>query len=308
MNLWFLIGVFNSPWSSFQGELFLFSFGQNFFVVPNMGMSGNFFLWSLPILFLGMVFWLVWHKGTKLDPKAFDQAWRDILLEKVGFYVALSPAERLRFEQEILYFFDQVTITGVEVDIDDTDRILVASSAVIPLFGFPELRFRNISEVLLYKDSFNAENQTVGEYRNILGKVGSGTMNRLMILSLPALHAGFEKEGTSNVGIHEFVHLIDKADGATDGIPESLMQKQYVLPWIKMMHRECTSIKKGISDINPYGASSDIEFLSVVSEYFFSNPDRFRKVHPQLYELLATLYRQEPKLGRKPIRSGPDPK
>ena len=165
---------------------------------------------------------------------------------------------------------------------------------MIPLFGFPELRYRNINEVLLYEGSFNEEHQTVGEKRNILGKVGSGDMNRLMILSLPALRAGFEvKNSKNNVGIHEFVHLIDKADGAVDGLPESLLEKQYVVPWLQLMHEEILKIKENDSDINPYGATSEAEFLSVVSEYFFNQPKRFMDKHPALYGLMIKIYHQD---------------
>ncbi|MCJ7467784.1 MAG: zinc-dependent peptidase [Maribacter sp.] len=241
------------------------------------------------------IIWRLWFKKPDRKFKYISEDWRAILHHKVGYYAKLSPSEKLRFEKEILYFFDATSITGVDLEINDSDRLLVAASAVIPLFGFPELRYRNINEVLLYKDAFNNDNQTDGSNRHTLGKVGSGTMNRLMILSLPALHAGFEqKEDNSNVGIHEFVHLIDKADGVTDGIPESILQHRYVVPWLKAIHREIKSMKHGESDINPYGATSEVEFLSVASEYFFSRPELFKEKHPELYDLMAKMYHQRP--------------
>ncbi len=247
------------------------------------------------VLVVIFVFWAIRANNKKRKHPIFSSNWRAILEEKISFYEALSPSDKTRFEQEILYFINHTTITGVEMAIDDTDRLLVAASAVIPLFGFPELRYRNISEVLLYKGTFNADNQTEGEERNILGKVGSGDMHRLMILSLPALHQGFDHEKSkNNVGIHEFVHLIDKADGMTDGIPENLMQKQYVLPWLQLVNQEIDKIKENESDINPYGATSKVEFLSVASEYFFNRPDLFAEKHPDLYALMTKMYRQEP--------------
>ncbi|MBU2945888.1 zinc-dependent peptidase [Zobellia uliginosa] len=255
-------------------------------------MSANFFVVLPLVLLVALLVWRIWFYEKKVDLKSFTQKWRDILNKKVSFYADLSPRDKLRFEEEILYFFDDVTITGVKIKISDTDRLLVASSAVIPLFGFPELRYRNINEVLLYEGSFNEDNQTQGKGRNILGKVGSGNMNRLMILSLPALHAGFANENSkSNVGIHEFVHLIDMADGAVDGIPESFMQKQYVAPWLKLMHQEIDNIRERDSDINPYGATSQVEFLSVASEYFFNKPDIFQRKHPELYDVMKKMYR-----------------
>jgi len=255
-------------------------------------MSTNLVYFLPLLLFMVFIVWRLWFYKKTIDLKDFNDTWRDILNKEVSFYADLSLTEKLRFEEELLYFFEEVTITGVKIEIDDTDRLLVGASAVIPLFGFPELRYRNINEVLLYRVSFNDENQTEGDGRNILGKVGKGNMNRLMILSLPALHAGFNKaNSTSNVGIHEFVHLIDMADGAVDGIPESLMQKQYVAPWLKLMHKEIESIKKNKSDINPYGATSEIEFLSVASEYFFNSPEKFQAKHPELYGLMKKMYR-----------------
>ena len=248
-------------------------------------------------LLLGFIIWMVFFRKKKgvVKVAVFSADWRNVLTDKVSFYEHLPPKEKERFEQEILNFLENVTITGVEMEIGDTDRLLVAASAVIPLFGFPQLRYRNLSEVLLYRGTFNTDYQTEGEARNILGQVGSGNMNRLMILSLPALHQGFENEKSkNNVGIHEFVHLIDKADGATDGIPDSLMRKQYVLPWLQLVHRETEKIKENESDINPYAATSEVEFLSVASEYFFNRPDLFHEKHPALYELMTKMYRQEP--------------
>jgi len=248
-------------------------------------------------LLLGFVVWMLFFRKKKgvVRAETFSNDWRKILTDKVGFYEDLPSKEKERFEQEILNFLGKIAITGVEMEIDDTDRLLVAASAVIPLFGFPQLRYRNLSEVLLYKGTFNADYQTGGEARNVLGQVGPGNMNRLMILSLPALHAGFENEKSkNNVGIHEFVHLIDKADGGTDGIPESLMQKQYVLPWLHLVRSETERIKQDESDINPYAATNEAEFLSVASEYFFSRPELFEEKHPELYALMTKIYRQEP--------------
>lgn len=251
-------------------------------------------LWTLPLLLMFVLLWNIWFYKKPAKIKSFSENWIAILNDKVGYYARLTDAEKRRFEKEILHFFNTVSITGVKVDITDTDRLLVASSAVIPLFGFPELRYRNINEVLLYKDAFNADHQFEGKERNILGKVGSGDMNRLMILSLPALRAGFSQEHSkSNVGIHEFVHLIDMADGAVDGLPESLLQQQYVMPWLNAMHEEIEDIKQRESDINPYGATSKIEFFSVASEYFFNQPKKFKKNHPDLYAVLAKIYAQE---------------
>jgi Mlc titration factor MtfA (ptsG expression regulator) len=228
----------------------------------------------------------------KATHRPFPDAWRKVLSGQVSFYQKLSSPERDRFEQAVLTFFEDVKVTGVEIEINDTDRLLVAASAVIPLFGFPAWRYYNLNEVLLYGDTFNSDYQTEGEERNVLGMVGSGAMNRIMILSLPALRRSFSaKAGSHHVGIHEFVHLLDKADGDTDGIPEMLLEKQYLIPWVKQMHLEMKHIRAGHSEINPYGATNEAEFLSVVSEYFFTQPEQLNHHHPELFHLLEQLFR-----------------
>jgi hypothetical protein len=120
-------------------------------------------------------------------------------------------------------------------------------------------------------------------------------MNGQMILSRNALVKGFSKNsGEENTGIHEFVHLLDKVDGATDGIPEGFLAHEYTAPWVKMMHQEIHKIETGHSDIDPYATTNEAEFFAVVSEYFFEKPDQFQTKHPELYEMLSKIFGQKP--------------
>ena len=148
------------------------------------------------------------------------EKWKKILLEKVAFYRGLDEGNRLRFESDVQNFLREITITGVQVEVTLEDRLLVASSAVIPLFGFPEWNYTHLDEVILYPSSFD-RNFVIGSKEEIItGMVGNGPMEGKMILSKPSLHAGFDiSNDKRNVGIHEFVHLFDKEDGMIDGIP-----------------------------------------------------------------------------------------
>jgi Mlc titration factor MtfA (ptsG expression regulator) len=184
-----------------------------------------------------------------------------------------------------------VRIHAVNTEIDDIDKLLVASSAVIPVFNF-DWHYYNLRDVLLYAGTFNKDEFSVtAAERNVLGMVGTGAMQRMMILSKPALRQGFKNENpVNNTGIHEFVHLLDTADGATDGIPEQLLNKQYTIPWIKYMNEEIEKIKAGNSDINIYGITSQAEFFAVASEYFFGAPELFQRNHPELFELMEKIF------------------
>jgi MtfA peptidase len=238
----------------------------------------------------------------------FPQAWRIILNEKVAYYHVQSIEDKSRFENKILEFLNDVRITGIDVKVDDTDKLLVAASAVIPIFGFKDWKYTTIDEVLLYPSSFNEKFETEGDERRILGMVGEGAMNGTMILSKPALIQGFLNEtDKQNTAIHEFVHLIDKTDGAIDGIPEVLLNKQYTLPWINLIAKKIEEINLGDSDINPYGATSQTEFLAVASEYFFERPQLLESKHPKLYQLMEHIFKQDMsdiKLTRQKKRIG----
>jgi len=141
---------------------------------------------------------------------------------------------------------------------------------------------------------FNDKFETTGPGRSILGMVGTGYMDGKMILSKPALHHGFSNESDKkNTAIHEFVHIIDKADGTIDGIPKLLLQKQYTIPWLELIQKKIDEIDNGKSKINPYAASSRVEFFAVASEYFFERPKLLADKHPELYSLLEMIFDQK---------------
>lgn len=221
---------------------------------------------------------------------------KHLLAQHIDYYSRLSDTDKLYFEDRVEQFLDAVTIEGVGLEVNDLDRLMVASSAVIPIFRFKDWSYRNVTNVLLYPDTFDEHYQyDNADGRNIMGMVGSGYMNGQMILSQKALVQGFSKNaGKGNTGIHEFVHLLDKADGATDGIPENFLPHESIKPWLHMMHQEITRIEKGHSDINPYAVTNEAEFFAVVSEYFFEKPEQFQTKHPELYEMLSKIFGQDP--------------
>jgi Mlc titration factor MtfA (ptsG expression regulator) len=232
----------------------------------------------------------------KLNEK-FPGIWREILSKEVLFYKQLNEPERVLFEKRVQRFLATKKIEGIDTEIDDSIRLFVASSAIIPTFAFPEYNYPDVHSVLIYPGSFDEQFQTQnfdGNKENIIGMVGNRFQNGVVILSKPDLIAAFDGlPHKSNVGIHEFVHLLDKEDGVIDGIPELLMEHKYVGPWLHEIKNEMSRIEKGNSDINPYALTNNAEFLAVVSEYFFNSPEKFKNKHPELYQFLSTIYNKK---------------
>ena len=222
-------------------------------------------------------------------------SYRQILSEQVPFYQQLDETNKTEFENRIQQFLSQVKITGINTVVEEIDKVLVASSAIIPIFNFPGWEYIHLHEVLLYPDSFDHEFNQEGKGRDVLGMVGSGSLNHVMILSQHQLRQAFiNKTGKDNTAIHEFVHLVDKTDGDIDGIPAFILEKKYIEPWLRLMQHEIKLINEDRSDINPYGATNEAEFFAVVSEYFFERPKLLKEKHPQLYELLEKIFCKQP--------------
>lgn len=215
----------------------------------------------------------------------------NLLNTEVDFYSKITlPERKVNFKNRVLHFMQHVKFTSVG-DAKHTllDEVLIASSAIIPLYNFPDWEYRNIKEIILYDDHFDA-NYQVNEDKQIMGMVGEGALNNTMILSLRALREGFEKRDGENTAIHEFVHLIDKADGVIDGVPEYIIPKNLVAPWLRHIRATILEIENNETEINPYASTNESEFFAVISEYFFEKPQLLSRQHPELYSLLCRIF------------------
>ncbi|RZL18759.1 MAG: zinc-dependent peptidase, partial [Pedobacter sp.] len=233
--------------------------------------------------FLFVALYFIFRK-KKVNPVLLSKA--DVLLleNNVEFYQNLNRENKVRFENKVAKFLSSIIIKGVGFEVEQLDKLLVASSAVIPIFGFDDWEYKNLQNVLLYPATFNSDFEYEGGDRNIMGMVGTGFLNGQMVLSLESLRHGFSTSaGKGNTGIHEFVHLLDKSDGATDGVPENFLKHEYAQPWLKMMHEEMERIADDKSDINPYATTNQAEFFAVTAEYFFEKPELMKDKHPALY-------------------------
>lgn len=229
----------------------------------------------------------------KKQPEPSTDHWDEELTKYVPFFKALDERERLFFKLRMQEFLDHIEIETVDMEPQELDALLIAASAIIPVFQFPDWHYNNLNRVILLPAHFNIDLEFTGHGndRRMLGMVGTGKWRNKMILSREALHHGFKnKTDKLNTAIHEFVHLIDKMDGDIDGIPKVLLQQPNVLPWINLMHEEMERINKDKSDIRNYGGTSTTEFFAVAAEYFFSRPKLMKRKHPEIYQMLKACF------------------
>jgi Mlc titration factor MtfA (ptsG expression regulator) len=261
------------------------------------GIGGYFYPLALLAVPLGaVVYWLARRRCLRrmdVMKRPFPPAWEVILQTHVAYFNALNDADKQRFRQLAKVFLDEVRITGIRTDVDDLCRVLVAASAIIPIFGFSDWEYGGLGEVLIYPSAFGS-NYRNDENANIQGMVGVGHLSGVMILSKPDLIGGFANpKDKRNVGIHEFAHLVDKADGAVDGIPAGI-PAEVVRPWIQWVGEELAQPPQR-SHVHKYAYTNEAEYLAVLTEYFFEAPEVLQRKNPQMYQMLQQMFRQDTK-------------
>ena len=110
--------------------------------------------------------------------------------------------------------------------------------------------------------------------------------------------AGHSARSGYNVVIHEFAHVLDMADGHSDGVPllpGDLPRREWCdaleTEYQRFVARVESEEDKGL---DPYAAQGHDEFFAVASEAFFTAPAMVCREHPRMYGLLARYYRQDP--------------
>ncbi len=262
-----------------------------------------FFLVGVGLLALGLGWWFTHRRRREqaATAEAFPWAWRAELLRRVAFYRALSPPDRLRFETRMQLFLARTIISGVETDVDDVTRVLVAASAVIPIWGFPDWEYPNLREVLILPDAWNEKPDPDREHApltgTLLGSVQGFQADQYMRLSKSALERGFRDwQNGENVGIHEFAHVLDDADGGIDGTFGLALPDELRGAWADVVRRELARVQRGGGILNPYAGTNEAELFAVALESFFEEPTKLAKHHPELYTLLSTALKQQPAL------------
>ncbi|GEQ86897.1 hypothetical protein ULMS_24050 [Patiriisocius marinistellae] len=116
------------------------------------------------ILFVLLVIFAIYAFST-LKSKAvqkFPKEWDKALLNRVQFYKNLSEEKRKVFKKRMMAFLSEINIEGVKTQVTEEDRMLIAASAVIPVFGFGDWRYNNLSSILIYPDNFTEDLEFTG--------------------------------------------------------------------------------------------------------------------------------------------------
>ena len=245
-------------------------------------------MWLIPASFYDKIYEFKDRFNTKVN---FNPNWRTFLSEKVLFYRNLSPLQKAGFEKRIIDFINNYKIKGIDTQITDLDKVLVAASGVIPVFAFPTWYYKDLDSVYLFPDSFSINHPMLPKDTLLNGLVGYGGLKNKMYLSRKALYESFEKDfDGKHTGIHEFLHLIDMEDGEADGVPDILIPKNYIKPWKELIQKEIERVCNDDSILSDYACENAAEFFAESGVSFFENPEELQAKHPELYRVLELIF------------------
>lgn len=223
----------------------------------------------------------------RIPDRSFPREWRKLLEEHIVFYNKLNRADKQEFENRVHIFLLNVRIVGVDTEVTHLDRIMVASSAIIPILRFEKWHYSHLSEVQIHSDEFPIPKSG----KMAKGLVGWGAMEGKMMLSRKAMVEGYSDQNDQvNVALHEFIHLLDKLDGKIDGVLKNTMRDIDIKPWLHIVKSKMIEIEDGRSSIRDYGATNRAEFLAAAGEFYFESPDKLKSEHPTLYSALESVF------------------
>lgn len=252
--------------------------------------------WVWPFLIAGGFYYFMMRRYIKRRRalrQPFPETWRDLLRTHVAYYNHLPPDRQSQFERDVQIFLSEQPITGVGVEVTDLLRLLVASSAVMLTFGWPDWEYDNVPEILIYPKRFSEDFDVTcsARHRSVSGMVAP---QGAVIFSAPDLYHSFKSKGGYHVGLHEFAHLLDMEAWQADGVPGNLAPRLQ-RHWVAVIQNELERVRRGESILGDYAGTSLAECFAVAVEYFFTLPSELKEDDPSLYNLLSSFFNQEVK-------------
>lgn len=244
--------------------------------------------------------WWKKRRRNRLLARPMDASWSEHLAA-LSFFNQLDDLQRQRLTGGVRIFIAEKHWTPC-AGITLTDRMCVqiAAQAMRMVLHRDHDYYRNVRELLIYPDTYEVEHQrgdlpTIGQ----MSVAGQAVYRGPIILSWRDVERGLRHDDDGyNVVYHEFAHALDFQDGLIDGTPtlnDAAMRQRWIDVMTEHFQELVNTARAGRrATLREYGATNPAEFFAVATEAFFEKPDGLQRRLPDLYDLLATYYRQDP--------------
>ena len=223
--------------------------------------------------------------------RPFPESWRVWLRAHVPLYRRLDASARRRFERDTQIVLVDQRFEALEgIEMTDELRLSVAAGAALMLHGRPDWDLPRGHTILFYPGTFDGD-YDVDEVATFDGMVHP---QGPVVLSVPAVEAGWARADGYNVVLHELAHLFDFEATGADGIP-SLMDASSIEAWQALVREEMRKVTLGKSVLRRYASTNPAELFAVSVEQFFERPVRLQRHHPDLFDALVALFNLDPR-------------
>lgn len=239
----------------------------------------------------------------------FPEEWVQILERNIGIYRNLPMPLRQQLRLLIKQFLHQKHFSGAGgLEVTDEMRVTIAAQACMLQLNRRSGLYSGLRYIIIYPSTFVVTRSemdgsgVVSHGRK--GMLGESWQNGKVILAWDnVLHGARNFVDGKNVVLHEFAHQLDSETGSTDGAPLLAGESSY-RSWAGALSSEFAELQKDArfgkrSLMDHYGATNPAEFFAVVTETFFEKPRRMAKHHEELFEVLKSYYRVDPRNWQK---------
>ncbi len=232
-----------------------------------------------------------WRR-KKLVRRPVPEHWPAILEKRVPFYRRLSGELRDRFFEYLKIFEAEKYFTAAGgMEMTDEVRVVISACAVRLILNLDMSYYDRLTEIIVYPSEYTRPNET-----GVL--LGEASPWGTVVLSWPAvLHGLADPRDGHATAMHEFAHVLDRADGVFDGTPNLRSRADY-RPWVEVMSSHYVALRKRRrmerKVLRMYGATNEAEFFAVATESYYEKPRQMKKHLPDLYEEMQEFYGGDP--------------
>lgn len=260
---------------------------------------------AVVILLIALAVWIPRLRLKRAVEASFPEEWVGILERNIEIYPNLPMPLRLQLRKLIKRFLHQKHFSGAGgLELTDEMRVTIAAQACMLQLNRRGALYPRLKYIIVYPTAFVVSrsetdaNGVTGDKRR--GLLGESWDNGKVILAWDnVLHGACNFVDGKNVVLHEFSHQLDSESGSTDGAPLLAGESSY-RSWATALSGEYRVLQRKArkgrrSLIDHYGATNPAEFFAVATETFFEKPRRMAEHHAELFEVLRSYYRIDPR-------------
>jgi Mlc titration factor MtfA (ptsG expression regulator) len=207
----------------------------------------------------------------------------DILIDKVPYFVGLSPKQRKRFVFRVEQVRSEKRFFAMEdLVLTEEHEVLISAMLVMVTFGYKSYYTLPSYEIIrVYPGTFYS--------RLVDAEVKGLTISNIgVMMSWNDVYEGIEDpDNKINLAIHEFAHAFKL----------QFSHFHFNFKWeFWYLHAEEVMEEMRTSEshfFRAYGANNINEFWAVACEVFFEQPKEFYAQYPRLYKATARLLKQD---------------